>query len=304
MSDLYTYTFGTMATGTDLYVVGTESALDEHDTEHGIVFELAQGRWTGWSVDFRVAAVAYAPRIKTFFAIGQNGGVEASTAEKAWGEVLDASDSGPGPLRAINGTCVVGEHVYAAGMRRQVYRRPLDARLWSRCDEGCFCDPAASAGIVGFNAIHGLDEAELFAVGLRGEIWCCEAGRWRAIDSPTDTSLYTVRCLSGGEVLVGGGLGVLLRGNATGFVPIDHGATEASITGIARFAGRTFVADERGRLFDLVGDKLVPFTELPPCDEGGGQLDANDSALLCVRHDGAWVFDGSSWLDRSPPDDA
>jgi hypothetical protein len=304
MSDLYAYGFGATATGTDLYVVATEAALDDKDVEHGVVFESAQARWTGWSVTFRVAALAYAAPIGTFFLIGQNGDVEATTAAQAWDEAIDPSSNGPGPLRPINAACVIGRHVYAAGMRRQVYRRPLDERSWSRFDSGCFVDPAGSSEIVGFNAIHGNAESEFFAVGLHGEIWCCEAGRWSAIDSPTDTSLHTVRCLPGGEVLVGGGLGVLLRGNAKGFVPIVHGVTEASITGIARFAGRTFVADERGGLFDLVGDKLVPVTALPPCDEGGGQLDSNDSALLYVRHDGAWVFDGSSWLDRSPPDDA
>jgi len=302
MSEMYGYGFGAMATGTDTYVVGTETSLEDDDVEHAVVFELAQGKWTGWSANFRVAAVAYAPRIKTVFLVGQNGGIEATTAVKTWDEVIDPSGNGPSSLRAINGACAVGEHVYAAGMRRQVYRRALDAKTWSRFDNGCFSDPAVSTEIVGFNAIHGLDEAELFAVGLRGEIWCCAAGLWRALDSPTNTSLYTVRCLPGGEVLIGGGLGVLLRGSAKGFVSIEHEATNAPITGIARFAGRTFVADENGRLFDLVGDKLVPVTEVPPPDEGGGQLDANDSALIFVRNDVAYLFDGKTWQDRTPPD--
>lgn len=304
MSEMYGYGFGAMASGTDVYVVGVESELEDNDVEHAVVFERAQGNWSGWSVEFRAAALAYAPSIKTFFLVGQNGAVETTTAAKAWDEVIDASDDGPSALRAINGACVVGGHVYAVGMRRQVYRRPLAAKKWTRFDSGCFSDPAASTEIVGFNAIHGLDEAELFAVGLRGEIWCCEAGRWRAIDSPTNTSLYTVRSLPGGEVLIGGGLGVLLRGSAKGFVSIDHEATDAPITGIARFAGRTFVADENGSLFDLVGDKLVPVTEVPPPDEGGGQLDANDSALIFVRNDAIYVFDGKTWQDSTPPDDA
>lgn len=301
MSETYAYGFGVMATGKDLYVVGTETALADEEVGHGIVFESAGGRWSGWSVDFTVAALAYAPEVGLFFLVGQNGQVEVTTSAKAWDETVDPSDDGPSSVRPINGACTTDRHVYVAGMRRQVYRRRLSERAWSRHDAGCLVDPSSS-GIHGFNAIHGLREEELYAVGLRGEIWRCGNGQWQQLVSPTNVSLYVVRQLASGDVLIGGGLGTLLRGGAAGFLAIAHDLTEASITGIAELAGRVFVADEAGQLFELKGSMLEVVNDVPEDDDGGGQLDANGTAMVYVRGSSALLFDGKTWHDRTPPD--
>ncbi len=302
-SELYVYGYGVMARGTDFYVAGTESALDDADVEHGIAFESAGGNWFGWSTEFRVAAIAYGPDPGLFFLVGQNGDVEVTTPNKAWDETIDATDNGPSAVRAINAACVIGRHIYAAGMRRQVYRRKLDESTWDRFDTGCFTDPATTT-VVGFNAIYGHSESEIFAVGFQGEIWHCLDGKWTQINSPTDINLYAVHQLAGGDVLVGGGLGLLLRGNASGFTIIPHQQTTASITGIAVYAGRTFVAAEDGRLFELTGNQLVAVQDIPSDTDGGGQLHANDRGMLYVRYDSAMLWDGATWSNVSPPDNA
>jgi hypothetical protein len=186
-------------------------------------------------------------------------------------------------------------------MQRQVYRRDLKQRIWTRHDGGCLVD-SASTGIHGFNSIHGRTDKELYAVGLRGEIWRCADGRWRQLATPTDVSLYAVRQLARGEVLVGGGLGTLLRRGTRGFVPIRHDLTEASITSIAELAGRIFVADASGHLFELEGSQLEVVAAVPEDDEGGGQLDANDKAMAYIRGSSVLLFDGKTWSDRTPPD--
>lgn len=303
MSEKYGCGFGAMATGDDVYVVGTDSEMEDDDVDHGVVFERNKGKWIGWSVEFRVAAVAYALQAGMFFLVGQNGGVEVTTLSETWDEAVDSSENGPSSVRALNCASVIGQHVYVAGMRRQVYRRNLSSREWTRFDRGCFIEPA-SKDIRGFNSIHGMTESEIFAVGLRGELWHCLNANWMQLDSPTNTSLYVVRELSSGEVLVGGGLGLLLRGSATGFSRIAQDKTEAAITGIAEFGGMTFIADERGGIFQLIGDQLTFVPAVPGTDEGGGQLDANNNALIYVRSDSVLMFDGSTWRDATPPDDA
>lgn len=304
MSDIYGYSFGAMATEFNTYIVGFENELEEEDVAHAAVFESYEGKRTYWSVEFRAASVAYAHSVKLFFLIGLNGNVEVTSSTEAWDENVDSSENGPSSVRAINGACVIGEHIYVAGMRRQVYRRSLGARIWSRFDAGCFIDPA-TIEIRGFSAIHGLNESEIYAVGLRGEIWCCINGKWYQIDSPTNISLYTVRVLASGDVLIGGGLGSLLRGDSKKFTPIEHQETTSSITGIAEFLGRIFIADEGGALFELIGDVLVLVPDLPKIENGGGgQLDVNDVAMIYTRADSVLLFDGHTWRDCTPPDEA
>lgn len=301
MSETYEYGFGVMAVGTDLYVVGTENNLADEEAEHGVVFESAGGKWTGWSVGFTVAALAYAVEVPQFFLVGQNGEVEVTMAAKAWDETIDPSNDGPSLIRPINGACATDCYVYVAGMQRQVYRRGLNARNWKRYDAGCLVEPL-DIGIYGFNAIHGLRDEELYAVGLHGEIWRCSDDQWRQLDSPTNISLYVVRQLIGGDVFVGGGLGTLLRGGASGFSIIQHSLTKSSITGIAELEGRIFVADEAGQLFELKGSLLEVVDGVPENDAGGGQLDANGTAMVYVRGSSVLLFDGKAWRDCTPPD--
>jgi hypothetical protein len=63
----------------------------------------------------------------------------------------------------------VGESTYAIGMARQVYRRTRSG-IWKPCDDGAKHQPSSSLDIRGFNSIHGLDEKDMIAVGLEGEI--------------------------------------------------------------------------------------------------------------------------------------
>jgi len=302
-SELYSYGYGVMARGVDFYITATEYKLDDKDVDHSVAFESAGGNWYGWSTEFRTVAVAYAPDPGLFFLIGQNGKVEVTSPIKAWDEIIDATDNGPSSIRAINTACTIGQHVYAAGMRRQVYRRKVDEKTWSRFDAGCFTMQGTTT-VLGFNAIHGLDESEIFAVGFQGEIWRCLHGEWAQVSSPTDTSLYVVHQLATGDVLIGGGLGLLLRGNASGFAIIPHQQTTASITGIATYDGRTFIAAEDGKLFELTGDQLITVNDIPSDSDGGGQLHANNMGMLYVRYDSVMLWDGQIWQNVSPPDNA
>jgi len=100
------------------------------------------------------------------------------------------------------------------------------------------------------------------------------------------------------------GLGLLLRGNAEGFSIIPHQQTTASITGITAYDGRTFIAAEDGKLFELTGDQLVTVKDIPSDSDGGGQLHANDTGMLYVRYDSVMLWDGQTWQNVSPPDNA
>ncbi len=302
VSEVYGYNFGIMATGLDYYVIGFETELEDLEVEHGSVFQNINKKWTPWSTEFRIYSTVYSKKVQQIFLIGNNGDVEVTAKDEAWDEIIDSSDNGPSSSRNINGACVIGDDLYVAGMRRQVYRRTLESRSWERFDDGCFVQNATPE-IFGFNAIHGLSETEIYAVGFRGEIWCYRNSKWNQIESPTDINLYTVCKLQNGETLVGGGLGTLLRGNSSGFFPINHNITEHSITSIVEFYNKIFITDENGGLFELIADELKVISDFSISDSDGGHLNANDDALLYTCTNFALIFDGENWINVSPPDE-
>lgn len=303
VSEIYGYKFGIMAKGLDYYVIGFQNELEEDNIEHGIAFENVNKEWTLlWSTEFSIFSTVYSKKVEQIFLIGSNGDVEVTSKDEAWDEIIDSSENGPSSLRNINGACVIGEHVYVVGMRRQVYRRVLESRSWDRFDDGCFVQNATTE-IFGLNAIHGLTESEIYAVGFRGEIWCYNNSKWNQIESPAEINLYSVCKLNKGDVIVGGGLGILLRGNSNGFYSINHNITEYSITSIVEFYNKIFITDENGGLFELIEDKLIVISDFSVSDSGGGHLNANNEALIYTCTNFVLIFDGTNWTNISPPDE-
>jgi hypothetical protein len=305
MSEKFGYGLCAIESADHFFVAGVEWALEDNDVEHATIFEYSHGAWSAWSIGFRLADVALHRASSLFFAIGQTGEVEVTSSKdnSAWDERIGDSTDGPSALRPLNGACVTDQFVYAVGARRQVFRRGLATRSWHAFDAGCRVDPR-SREIHAFNKIHGLQDQELFAVGLRGEIFVCRDSRWFSLDSPTNARLDSVLQVSKDRVVAGGALGTLLVGSASGFKPITHQMTDKSISSLATAFGRVFVAAEDGKLFELVGEQLAPLSVPVSSNEGGGHLAATDDQLLYSRYDVVLRYDGAVWHDVTPPDDA
>lgn len=231
------------------------------------------------------------------FATGPEGRVVILTLTGSSEEMIDASGQGPGARGHIRDLRGIGEHLYACGMGRQVYRRTGPGK-WVRADKGTVL-PAGTTTVAGFNAMDGRSEEDIYAVGFGGEIWRCTQGKWRQLDSPTRLMLNHVRVVNEDRVYACGQNGVLLRGSGDDFEIVAHDATRDAWWGMEWFKGKLYVSSE-DTVYVLHDDKT-----LRPLDMGKiatcGHLHANDGILCSFgTKNVAWTEDARRWHDVTP----
>ncbi|MDF5882270.1 hypothetical protein P4133_20515 [Pseudomonas aeruginosa] len=197
-----------------------------------------------------------------------------------------------GVLRDLQG---IGDGVYAVGMGRQVYRRDPSG-AWQRKDAGTLQDRELM-DVVGFNAIHGLDEADLYAVGYAGEVWRCGNGRWEHLDSPTNVILNAVHMLPDRRVVVAGKNGFLMIGSASAWKVVETGL-DAQIWDVQYFNDDIYLATSNA-LYRLDAHHVPQQVDMRLCRPVTcGQLHAGDGILLSTgRKHQCWSDDGSVWHD-------
>ncbi|MCO6442086.1 MAG: hypothetical protein J5I81_13650 [Nitrococcus mobilis] len=210
-------------------------------------------------------------------------------------ETIDATGDGPPDVGVIRGLRVISSQPYVVGMGRQVYRRegPDD---WARFDAGVRqpLDPAAP--VAGFNAIDGVNEADLYAVGYTGEIWHRHGGGWRQVLSPTNVIMNDVKVVQRDLVFVCGQKGILFRGSGDAWEMVEHDATDEQLWSMEWYREALYLAGS-GALYRFLADGT-----LEPVNVGleevtsFGQLHANDGLLLSVgRKDVCFTEDGHTW---------
>lgn len=190
----------------------------------------------------------------------------------------------------------IGAHLYACGMSRQVYRREGPGQ-WIRADAGTV-QALGDMQVAGFNAIDGLTEDDILAVGFGGEIWRRKVGRWKPLASPTNVVLTRVRAIRSDLAYAVGQRGVLLQGKGDAWTPIHHGMMEDDLWAVEWFKDQLWVASAKGLY------RLTDLGRLREVELGLGEgrtyydLHANDGLLWSVgpKHL-AWTEDGVRWND-------
>jgi hypothetical protein len=258
----------------------------------------AEDQWLHFSLEWSATRlwVVEQPDLLVL-ATGPEGRVALLTRTGNSEEIIDSSREGPrarGPIRDLRG---IGKHLYACGMGRQVYRRDRPGK-WVRADRGTVL-PTGSATVAGFNAMDGLSEQDLYAVGYGGEVWRCVKGKWRQLDSPTKVMLNRVRVVKKDLVYACGQRGVLLRGTGDSFETIAHGATRDALWGMEWFKGRLYVSSDDA-IYQLTGRtslQALKLGKIATC----GHLHANDGVLVSFgsKHL-ARSEDGERWQDFTP----
>jgi photosystem II stability/assembly factor-like uncharacterized protein len=165
--------------------------------------------------------------------LGPNGDVVRGQPTGFTNEHVDRSKSGPefnGPMRDAR---FIGDKVVAVGMSRQVYRREQPGK-WVHIDQGVLAKPR---DMVGFEAVDGFAQDDIYAAGLKGEIWHYDGKNWRQEKSPTDWAISRLRCVAPDMIYACGAGGALIRGQKGRFDLIQQKTTKDNLYGLEWFKG-------------------------------------------------------------------
>ncbi|QDH70347.1 hypothetical protein [Marilutibacter alkalisoli] len=177
-------------------------------------------------------------------------------------------------------------------MNRQVWRRD-DAQQWVSLDQGA--KPVdGHKEVVGFEAVDGFSESDIYAVGWNGEIWQFDGKAWSQKESPTPLVLTRVLCAGDGAVYASGRKGLLLRGCGNAWEIIDHQSMIDDIWDLAWYREELYLSTMHG-LFALDGDKLLPVDFGDDTPDSCHRLSVADGVLWSIGGKDIMAFDGAQW---------
>jgi hypothetical protein len=198
--------------------------------------------------------------------------------------------SGPPPAkprrRGIRSVSEICGTAYAVGIRGMVYRLD-DLSKWTRLDDGL-------PDSFDVQAIHGFDDADLYAVGRRGELWQYNGKKWLRRDLETNGNLTSVKCAADGTVYIGGYGGMLIRGRGDTWEVIDHDDTEEDVWDVEWFANTLYVSTLDG-LFRLKGNHLQTVDYGADVPETTYQLSVAGGVMWSNGERDVMSFDGKLW---------
>lgn len=287
-----------------LYVEATSSELDEENVYHAIMFRILDKEWGHWTIENRITSHCVFdsdPGRRTVMSMGIDGRIQIADGSPTfrW-EVVDTGNEAPSILRQLTTMRIIGKHIYVAGMARQVYRRLIFGNQWKKVDHGVLV-PKNSLEIVGFNAIDGLHEEDLYAVGLLGQIWHYNGVQWRQLDSPTNVKLECVRCVTPDLVFIGGNNGIIIKGNKNKWEILENGLTEDTFWGMEYFLDSLYLSTDRSSIFKLEDNEIVSVDMNLGEEISTYSLHSNDGILLSVGPNDITVFDSNKWEKIKPP---
>ena len=192
-----------------------------------------------------------------------------------------------GPLRCAKN---IAGHVYVVGGDRQAYRMTPERR-WQSLDQGQLSLPSDDGKIFGFEALDGFDPGEIYAVGLRGEIWLYNDRIWQNINSPTNILLTTVCCAGDGYVYIAGMNGLLLKGRNDTWEVIDLDGFAYDFWDLCWFQEKLYLATMH-TIYRLDGDAVTAV------DSGAcscAKLSCTAAVMWSIGAKDVMAFDGLVW---------
>lgn len=299
----HTFTGVCVAEPNRVYVPAISDRLTEEGMDHTLLFRWRDDSWIHIPYDVAINDVCLtdpAGPSLTLFSMSAGGEVSVHAIAGTTVEMVDESDEGPSSLLQLRSIRPIGSRVYVAGLGRHVYRRVRPGE-WEAIDEGVFVPGAQRISPIGFEAIDGLKESAIYAVGYFGEIWFYDGRRWTQQDSPTNVALTCVRCLAAEEVYVGGMGGTIIRGSNGSWEVIEQDETEEDFWGMTLFQHRLYLSNYDG-VFLLEGDTLERVEMGLGSKFTTAYLDADDQVMWSVGQKHlARTRDGHTWEEVPKP---
>jgi hypothetical protein len=277
--------------GTLVFLLGRDDLMAKK-VPHTVVARLTNGEWTAESYPFTSIGICAAARLKAQeILVGHGGEIMIGTGrELKPAEPIDI-DRETGKVGYLRCARVIDGWAYIAGMDRQFYRRAngnwelLEANL-----------PTEDELVVGFEAIDGYSEREIYTAGHEGEIWRFDGKKWHAITSPTNLILLGLHCSVDGFTYICGQAGAVIRGRKDTWEKLPLTGTTEDLWDITQFQGKVYVAT-RELLYFIDGDALVPV-------DFGDDIDIPFSfyrflllsdRLITIGAKDVMSFDGKTW---------
>ncbi|KLI97860.1 hypothetical protein [Luteimonas sp. FCS-9] len=276
----------------DLAYVATQDDSLEARIEHSHLYSWDDGAWGHDDMkDWPTASITITQQpLQQVLFMSPYGDVRLFGSGQENDERICTPEDDPrdrGHLRQVR---TIGQHTFAVGMGRQVYRRE-GVGHWSCLDQAI---RPAIGETKGFESIDGFNAGDLYAVGWDGEIWRYDGTHWHPQASPTPQVLTRVLCAGDGQVYASGRRGLLIVGRHDRWRVLAQNATVGDIQDLAWYASSLYVATARG-LYTLQADTLVPvaFGEHAPATFH--HLSAADGVLWAFGAKDILAFDGTAW---------
>lgn len=293
-TDQFSFVSGAVRYRDLTYLVLSNDEMAASKTPHSIYVEWDNGSWNnGGRVDWLTAGIAIASHpLEQMAAVGEFGGALLLGSGDRHEEKIGSGKNTPagrGPLRGIRN---IGGRIYAVGMNRQVYRREGPNR-WSPQDQGARTDPKTDK-VVGFEAIDGFSEEEIYAVGWDGEIWEFDGTNWDQRDSPTNLILLDISCGDGNQAYVCGQAGTLIRGRHDQWETIEQEATKDDFWSSAWFEGHLYLST-MSAVYRLDGTNLQMVDMGEDSPDTCFYLSSGDGVLWSIGAKDIMAYDGIRW---------
>lgn len=287
----YRYRGGAVRLNDLCYVLCIDPGLQEDGLPHTSFYAYDCGLWGMYEIgrfNAHALCVVQTPKQQAI-ALGECGTVRVMGNNDDYDERISVPGVSLSTLRGIN---CIGGYAYVCGMDRQVFKR-LAPGEWVAL-HGDMPEQPADDLVFGFEAIHGVSESDLYAVGWHGEIWQGDGERWQRCISPVHSILSDVHCAGDGWAYACGQHGVLLKGRAGLWTAIPHGLQDTDFWSLNWFQGQLYVASLQG-IHVLEGDALALVDTGDVTPSSCYRLSSADGLLWSVGADDILAFDGVTW---------
>jgi hypothetical protein len=270
-----------------IYLSVRDKEWERKDVAHAVFLSYDQGK--DKDIDNRIvkwnsAGIVIAKKPKErMVAVGWKGQVLVCDQ----GE--DCSEENLGPALKLENVSVIGGYAYACGMKREVFKR-IETGKWVSIHA-----PRPPKGeVLGFNAIDGFSEEEVYAAGWEGEIWRYNSKEWFQIDSPTNMRLHGVCCAGDGFVYICGINGTLIKGRKNEWQIIGDQEFKNDLWDLHWFNDRLYAVTMYG-IYELVDNELKPMNTGDEIPSTCYRLTSAEGVMWSIGTRDILRFDGKEW---------
>ena len=272
-------------------ILACDLKKEREETPHALIFKWQAGSFVESWANFdahSICCISVPEPALVFIAPPGEYAVFSKGGGSKAGDIIRQSQ--PRPKNARHGgfrsVIDIEGKAYAVGLRGMVYRFDR-MNKWTRIDEGL-------QDSFEIEAVHGIKQTDIYAVGDDGESWRYNGRKWTQVDLPTNKNLNMVKCCADGNVYIAGDDGVLIRGRGQAWEVLDQEQNTDDLWDIEWFKGHLYASAMSG-VFRLNGNELeeVDFGEDRP--KSTYQLSAAKGVMWSNGEHDIMSFDGKSW---------